>query len=166
MSKFGNYEALKPVNVPRRFEFSGLAPSGGDEPFMMILPADEMNPAFLDLALARAGDPKSPKVDINNLDAAGIEAQRQIDMEVIAKSCVTGWGNVVDMSAKKVAFSPNEALDFFNAIPRSEFDRLRAFCRNLRNFTPAIASAQGVELGKAVARGSSGTSNTRRKRTA
>jgi hypothetical protein len=150
MANFGNYAKLKPLNNAQRFDFEGLAPEGQPEPFVMLLPIDELNPAFLTMALERAADPKAPKFDATKMSAETIITQNQVDLEVVAMTCIADWGNVCDEDGNDVDLTPETALEFLNAIPTLEFKRLRAFGRNLKNYTPAAARKAGDELGKAV----------------
>ena len=63
-----------------------------------------------------------------------IKRTRADDRELYSKYIVTDWGGIVDVDNNPVEFSPDNCLDFLNAIEDESFDGLRDFAGDHQTF--------------------------------
>lgn len=105
-------------------------------PNLLSKPATDANTRFKAARLKRigkrtAGGRKRIRMDVNTLDSA-----REEDMELMAKFCVSGWGDrpPEDTDGNPVPFSAQNCLDFFKAIPTWMFDDYRTWAQEPLNF--------------------------------
>lgn len=132
-------------------------------PGILLSPAHDSNPDFLDARLRRAiedserakrearensGKPRT-KTTVEELKRQDREA-RESDRVILSTACARGWTTPpVATDGSTPEFSPENCYAFFKALPDYLFDGLRAFSSNLYNFvdTPPISDEQAADAG-------------------
>ena len=125
-SQIKRQEAITPTARHTFYEF-------GDEPWVEVKPATERNKPFFNALLKRQRRGRRI-LRAGALTVDMIKRTRADDRELYAKYIVTGWGNVVDVEGATVDLSPDNCLDFLNAIPDESFDLLRDFAGDAQSF--------------------------------
>lgn len=148
----------------REYEFDILE----GEPSVIVAPAHDSNPAFLDerlrLASERAAkmaeerDEKKGKrktgalVVTPEMMKKQLEEDRDYDRRIMAAACIRSWGETppVDVDGNEVPFSPENALAFLEALPDYCLDPFRSFVANVYNFVkrPVRDAAGDAKLGE------------------
>lgn len=121
------------------------------EPSIWFRPATDANADFLNervrLAVARAeADQKESKRTRREkiLSSERLEEDRRQDVILLAKTCALRWGTPpLDLNGKEVEFSPENALDFLNALPSYMIDPLRGWAQNPYSFVNRDAAKPG-----------------------
>jgi hypothetical protein len=128
----------------REYEFDTLI----GEPSVVLAPAHDSNPAFLDerlrlateRAAALADQPRRKANPGGVLDPETIKRNiaedRDYDRRILASSCIRSWGRSapIDAQGQEVPFSPENALAFLEALPDYVLDPFRAYASNIFNF--------------------------------
>lgn len=156
MADFSN---LKPLHISAETLAEYTFDDIPGEPSIWLAPATDANPHYqserLRVSIERAeAAEKAPrnrkrKVVLTNED---IEADRELDRELLARCCAKKWGTPpVDVHGKTPEFSEANCYDFFKALPNYMFDPLRNFAANPFNFVPrtGISDDQARDLGNA-----------------
>ena len=118
------YDVSPDREVPYRFDMIAGAPT------IWCKPGNNANPAFLNETLRLAQErPRGPRATTKDT----MEAARQEDREIIAKTCATRW-DVKDSKGRPVEFSAQHCEEFFRALPNWIFDRFRAWVTEPANF--------------------------------
>jgi hypothetical protein len=130
------------------------------EPSLILAPAHDSNPAYLDerlrmsieaseKAVRDATGKRAEKLNIDTMKAQ-IEEDRDIDRRLLAKTCARGWGRTPKAAdGSEPPFSEENCLSFFRALPDYMFDPLRNYAQNLYNFVtrPPISDGEARQLG-------------------
>jgi len=130
-----------------RFEFDEIAPfqpEGQDEsgsplppvvPWLEVRPAGESNRAFTAAVLAR---PDKLAITRDRLSVEDLALERQRSVPLWAEHVLTGNGGgwVDDETGQPVPMplSVEHRRNLLRQLPPDQFDRLRVFCNQLRNF--------------------------------
>jgi hypothetical protein len=125
------------------------------EPSIWFKPMTDANAAFLNervkVAVKRAEqEQKAPKAQRRKkiLSSERLEEDRDIDRELMAKTCATRWGTPPkDVDGNAPEFSAENCLAFLRALPSYMFDPCRAFVGNVYNFIDREALGDPAELG-------------------
>lgn len=164
MADFSNIKAqgVQPGKT-REYFFDTLV----GEPSVIIAPAHDSNPDFLDERLRLATERAAKVVDEpRRKGPAGpitpeqikktIEEDRDYDRRILASTCIKGWGSnpPVDVKGKPVEFSPDEALSFLEALPNYLLDPFRSYASNIFNFVDRPRDpAKADQLGESQPKG-------------
>lgn len=126
------------------------------DPSVVLRPAHEVNPEYLrarlaaNIELAKSLQGKATgEMTPDDMIRQG-ENERETDRRLLAQACAVSWGTApTDAKGKEVEFSPENALEFFRALPPEMFDPLRNFAGNLYNFYPErrFKELDGAPLG-------------------
>lgn len=145
MVDFSNIkQAAVAADTTREYTFDSIV----GEPSVMLKPAHDENPEFLDerlrLATERATkmaeEPKRKSgtggVITPELIKKNMEEDRDYDRRILSSVCITGWGESppVDAKGKPVPFSKENALSFLEALPNYILDPFRSYASNVFNF--------------------------------
>lgn len=129
------------------------------DPSVILRPAHEVNEDYLRARLAAnlklaetlaktASGPTTP----DDMIRQGAD-ERETDRRLLSQTCATGWGvPPKDSKGKDVEFTPENAYEFFKAIPPEMFDPCRNFAGNLYNFYPErqFKENDGAALGNSL----------------
>lgn len=130
------------------------------DPSVVLAPAHEVNPGYhrarieLTIQLAEKLTATKPAKATPDEMIASAEQERENDRRLIALHCARSWGTPPrDVQGNEVEFSPENCLEFFQALPPEMFDPVRNFAGNLFNFFPerqgrALTEDDGAPLGK------------------
>lgn len=143
---------VKPENT-REYTFAQLE----GEPSVIVAPAADVNPAFLDARLrltieqgeAMAAKPRGRAQNKPTVEELrrNLDEGRELDKRLLSGACLRGWGTApVDPKGKEVEFTVENGLDFLKALPDFVFDPFNNFASNVYNFT-AAAIADAEKLG-------------------
>lgn len=146
MTDFSNLNTLGvDPGVERRFTFRNVYLT--DKPVWITsrVASVDYNDAYRAEVVRRAAERSNEKIDLETINLVALA--RENDKVIMAASCPTGWGEVVDAKGKVVEFSPEECLAFFKALPDDIFDDYRAWVVNVEGFRRKAIS--GRELGNA-----------------
>lgn len=131
------------------------------EPSIIFAPMTDQNPEYLNarvrIAVDRAerdqGKTRSKK-RAEILSSDRLKDDRDIDRELMAKTCARGWGNPpVDVNGETPEFSPENCHDFLKAVPDWLIDPCRSFVANIYNFvdrSALITPDKAEDLGNAA----------------
>lgn len=82
------------------------------------------------------------------ISAAQLEEDRDIDRELMAKTCAIRWGTAPrDASGKTHEFSTEECYAFLKALPHYMFEPCRNWVQNVYNFVDRSKLAGGANDG-------------------
>ena len=113
------------------------------EPTLTVLYAGERNKPFFNAVLKKT---KTVSAARRKLSAARMKKDRQSDKELYAKYIIKGWRNVLERNDRgeevESTFSPENVLEWLEALPNHMFDEIRMFCSDETNFI------EEVELGE------------------
>jgi hypothetical protein len=120
-------------------------------PSVILSPAHDSNPDFLDARLRRSIAQSEQLVQAprgkgdDKLTPEGLKKQieddREVDRDLIARTCARAWGTPpVAVDGTTPPFSADNCYAFFKALPAWIFDPFRNFAGNLYNFVeqPAV----------------------------
>lgn len=144
MPDFSHLRALEQKLQPRQYRFDQI----DGAPSVWFLPGTDANKVFMNESLRRANARAPTRSRSRRVTTDTVAAARQEDREVIAFTCAQSW-DVRDAQGKTVEFSPQNCLEFFEALPDWIFDECRAFVVDPGNFVDAVAGTGGEELGEA-----------------
>jgi hypothetical protein len=105
-------------------------------PTIWFAPGTDANKVFQNETLRRANTRARHNRRSKRVTAETVAASRQEDREVIATTCARRW-DVKDAKGKPVDFTPENCLEFFEALPDWLFDDIRAFVTEPGNFVAA-----------------------------
>jgi len=137
---FSHLRALEPQGnreVPYKLEQIAGAPT------IWFLPGTDANRAFMNESLRRTNARTRGPRRTRRITQDTMEAARDEDREIIAKTCAKRW-DVTDAKGAAVPFSEENCLAFFRALPDWIFDDLRGFVTDPGNFI-----GEGDGLGEA-----------------
>jgi predicted YcjX-like family ATPase len=112
-------------------------------PTIWFAPGTDVNKTFQNETLRRAN--QRQRTRRNKLVTPDtVEASRQEDREIIAKTCAKRW-DVKDADGQDVEFTYENVLEFFQALPNWIFDELRQWVTEPSTFV----GGEGDNLGEA-----------------
>ena len=154
MADFSN---LKPLHISEETLAEYTFDDIPGEPSIWLAPATDANPHYqgerlrvsIERAEAAEKAPRNRKRKVA-LTVDDIEADRELDRELLARCCAKKWGTPPkDVNGKEPEFSEANCYDFFKALPNYMFDPLRNFVANPFNFVDrtGITESQARDLG-------------------
>lgn len=154
MADFSN---LKPLHISEETLAEYTFDDIPGEPSIWLAPATDANQHYqaerlrvsIERAEAAEKAPRNRKRKVA-LTVEDIEADRELDRELLARCCAKKWGTPPkDVTGKEPEFSEANCYDFFKALPNYMFDPLRNFVANPFNFVDrtGITETQARELG-------------------
>lgn len=141
---FSNLDPLRvDKNAEQKFTFLDIYLT--DQPvWLMSRCADtDYNDEFNNEIMRRTAE-KAGKKRVETADL--IQTARDNDLELMARTCITGWGEVADAKGKAVGFTVENCIEFLRALPPHIFDRYRAWVTVPDNFSRRRV-VSGTELG-------------------
>ncbi len=113
------------------------------EPTLMVRPANESNPAYMNARLRMAGQGKGfRKLKKVAIDTKELNKLRQDDRELFPEHVIIGWKNVCDSNKEEVPFSLEACTAFVNALPDWIFDIVRGVAVPPESFVETIDSEE------------------------
>jgi len=154
MADFSN---LKPLHISEETLAEYTFDDIPGEPSIWLAPATDANNHYqserlrvsIERAEAAEKEPRNRKRKVS-LTVDDIEADRELDRELLARCCAKKWGTPPkDVTGKEPEFSEANCYDFFKAMPNYMFDPLRNFVANPFNFVnrTGITEEQARDLG-------------------
>ncbi len=154
MADFSN---LKPLHISEETLAEYTFDDIPGEPSIWLAPATDANPNYqserlrVSIERAEAAEklPRNRKRKVA-LTVDDIEADRELDRELLARCCAKKWGTAPqDAKGATPEFSEANCYDFFKALPNYMFDPLRNFVANPFNFVTrtGITEEQARDLG-------------------
>ena len=139
-----DYSHLKKLDVNEQTTAEYIFEDIPGEPSIIFAPMTDSNPDYLNervrIAVERAeADQANTKAKRREkiLSSARLDEEREIDRELMARTCAKGWGNPPkDEKGKTHQFSADECLSFLRALPNYMFEPCRNFVGNTYNFVP------------------------------
>lgn len=119
-------------------------------PTIWFHPATDANKAFMNETLRRANARAGRNRRGQRLTQDTLRESRTEDKEVFSTTCAKRW-NVTDAKGEPVDFTPENCLEFFNALPDWLFDDIRTWLTNAANFVAANLSGDDA-LGEGLPR--------------
>jgi hypothetical protein len=140
MLDFSHLKDLQQVGdqeVPYKLEQIKGAPS------IWFLPATDANKPFMNETLRRANMRARTSRRGRKVTQDTIQSSRDEDKEVLSKFCARRW-DVTDAKGKAVPFTPENCLEFFNALPDWLFDDIRGWATDPSNFLADGGTDEGL----------------------
>ena len=148
MPKFDFLNDLKvaPEDTAELTIYSVELPNGKN-PTLIGKHAGETNKPYANRLLKKSVV-NSKLVKAGKMDVGMLERNRDQDRALFPIHVLTGWKDVCDAAGKDVAFTPDEAKDFVDALPNDIFDEVRDFFADAVNFRNTVDPEDAVAKGK------------------
>lgn len=105
-------------------------------PVLIVKPMTQANKAYFNAVAKEVAKRKGKPPALN---AAALDESRDKDRALFVAHVLVGWKDMVDAKGKKLPFNKQNAEDFITAIPDWMFDKIRAFCNTIANFTDGVS---------------------------
>jgi hypothetical protein len=129
MANFSHLKALEQKAEARPYRFADIEGS----PSIYFLPGTDANKTFMNESLRRAAARTAGGGRGRRVTTDTVAEARQEDREVLAFTCAQSW-DVKDADGNPVEFTPQNCLEFFEALPDWLFDGVRNWVTNPVNF--------------------------------
>lgn len=130
MSKFSNLHRL---DVAEKTSWCDL-PEIGPDARIELRPANEANKPYFNALLKQSAKRARALARGASITADVLSKNRDEDRVLYASYVACNWNGIEDAENKVVAFSAEDCLDFFKALPDWLFDRVRNHASSPENY--------------------------------
>jgi len=131
-----DFSYLKNLEVKNKTAEYSLFQING-EPTLILKPATEVNKGYFNSVLRRSKR-NLRAMKSGSISQKMIKETREEDKELYPKYIISGWKDVKDSAGKDVPFSPENCVDFLEALPDWIFDDIRNFAGSSENFSGEV----------------------------